>query len=52
MKPKGANKQGNAYRTCNIRRAVLGGGGGRSDLGSSKTRWQKQHKLLQNDTRT
>jgi len=31
MKPKGANKQGNAYGTYNIRCAIPEGGGGHSD---------------------
>ena len=53
MKPKGANKQGNA---CNIRCAIHGGGGGQSDLGNlrqdSKTstncfKMTQEHKLQQ-----
>ena len=52
MKPKGANKQGNAYGTCNIRHAIPWGGGRHRDLGSFKTGQQNQHKLLQNDTGT
>ena len=34
MKGKGANKQGNAYATCTIRRAIPEEGGGHGDLGS------------------
>ena len=52
MKPKGANKQGNAYGTCNMRCEIPGGGGEHSDFGSFKTGWQNQHKLLQNVTGT
>ena len=55
MKPKAANKQGNAYGTCNMRCAIHGGGGGQSDLGSlqdSKTstncfKMTQEHKLQQ-----